>query len=86
MLVTAHHKVMIGESESTLKHRYAVVVQDLFSFSTQSNKTMNNKGGDTKKSAQQFMLFLDRHTLNQNSMWLEWTTMSKEAKEAARRT
>ena len=53
-VVTVDHKVPIEDSESRSQHRYAVVVQDFFSFLIQNCPTRRVSASDTEKTLQQF--------------------------------
>ena len=49
-VVMVDHKVSSAENESRLQHRYAVVVQDLYSCWIQSCQTKNTTAQETMKS------------------------------------
>ena len=61
-VIAAGHRVPSEECCSFLQHRFAVVVQDFFSYQIQTYPTMSNNGRDRKDRLQQFHASL-RHTL-----------------------
>ena len=55
-VIAADHTVLNEDHESRLQHRYAVVVQDFYSYWIQIYPTRNKSAGVTKKTLHQFML------------------------------